>query len=42
MIDAATGEVREPDEGVAVAKVRGKVDGSRIREMLANINSEKD
>jgi hypothetical protein len=33
---------REPDEGIAVGKVRGKLDGSRVREMLANINSERD
>jgi hypothetical protein len=42
MIDNSTGEIREPDDGIPVAKVRGKVDGSRIREMLANINTEKD
>lgn len=43
VIDSTTGEItREPDEGLAVPKVRGKVDGSRIREMLANINTEKD
>jgi len=42
MIDNSTGEIREPDEGVAVGKVRGKVDGSKIREMLANINTERD
>ena len=43
VVDSSTGEItREPDEGIAVPKVRGKVDGSRIREMLANINSERD
>jgi len=43
VVDSSTGEItREPDEGITVPKVRGKVDGSRIREMLANINSEKD
>jgi KaiC/GvpD/RAD55 family RecA-like ATPase len=43
VVDSSTGEIaREPDEGIAVPKVRGKVDGSRIREMLANINAEKD
>jgi hypothetical protein len=40
--DISQGGVRAPDEGVAVGKVRGKVEGSRIREMLANINSERD
>ncbi len=33
---------REPDQGVTVGKVRGKVDGSKLREMLANINTERD
>lgn len=43
VVDNSTGEItREPDEGLAVPKVRGKVDGSKIREMLANINAEKD
>jgi KaiC/GvpD/RAD55 family RecA-like ATPase len=40
--DISQGGVRAPDEGIAVGKVRGKVEGSRIREMLANINSERD
>jgi len=39
VIDA---EEREPNEGIAVGKVRAKTDSSRIREMLANINSERD
>ena len=36
------GGIRSPDEGVAAPKIRGKADSSRIRDMLANINSEKD
>jgi KaiC/GvpD/RAD55 family RecA-like ATPase len=35
-------EDREPSEGVTAGKIKGKLDGSRIREMLANINSERD
>ena len=42
VIDSNTGEIREPDEGMAVGKIRGKADSSKIREMLANMNSEKD
>ena len=42
VIDAGTGEIRDPDEGLAVPKVKAKADSSRIREMLANMNSEKD
>ena len=42
VVDSNTGEIRDPDEGVAVPKVRAKADSSRIREMLANMNSEKD
>jgi KaiC/GvpD/RAD55 family RecA-like ATPase len=33
---------RLPDEGAAVPKVKAKVDGGKLREMLANINSERD
>jgi KaiC/GvpD/RAD55 family RecA-like ATPase len=42
VVDSSTGEIREPDQGVSVGKVRGKMDSSRVREMLANINSERD
>jgi archaellum biogenesis ATPase FlaH len=42
VIDSNTGEIRDPDEGVGVPKVRAKADSSRIREMLASMNSEKD
>jgi hypothetical protein len=35
-------EAREPDDGIAVGKVRAKTDTSRIRDMLANLNSERD
>jgi replicative DNA helicase len=37
-----TSSDREPDQGATVGKVRGKVDGGKLREMLANINSERD
>jgi hypothetical protein len=43
VIDSSTGEIaREPDDGLAAPKIRGKADSSRIRDMLANINSERD
>jgi len=42
VVDSGTGEIRDPDEGLAVPKVRAKADSSRIREMLASMNSEKD
>jgi KaiC/GvpD/RAD55 family RecA-like ATPase len=37
-----SGQERLPDEGAAVPKVKAKVDGGKLREMLANINSERD
>jgi archaellum biogenesis ATPase FlaH len=42
--DKETGEVRstDPTEGVTVGKIRATSESSRIREMLANLNSEKD
>jgi hypothetical protein len=42
MTGGTSEEAREPGEGITVGKVRGSVDGSKIRAMLANINSEKD
>jgi hypothetical protein len=43
-VDTATGEVRssDPADGITVAKVKGASSTSKIREMLANLNSEKD
>jgi len=43
-VDTETGEIRsaDPADGVAVGKVRGSAGSSKIREMLANLNSEKD
>lgn len=44
IVDKETGEIRsvDPTEGVAVSKVRASTGSSRIREMLAGMNSEKD
>lgn len=44
VIDKDTGEIRsaDPSEGVTAPKVKGLVGSSKIREMLANMNSEKD
>ena len=43
-VDTATGEIRssDPADGITVAKVKGASSTSKIREMLANLNSEKD
>jgi hypothetical protein len=43
-VDSATGEIRpsDPMQGVSVGKVKATADSSRIRSMLANMNSEKD
>ena len=43
-VDKETGEIRsvDPAEGASVSKVKGTVGSSKIREMLANLNSEKD
>jgi hypothetical protein len=38
----STVTTREPDEGAPVPKAKAKIDGSRLREMLANINTERD
>jgi hypothetical protein len=43
VVDQSTGEVRnDPTEGIAVGKIRGVAGSSKIREMLAGLNSEKD
>lgn len=43
-VDSSTGEIRasDPAQGVSVGKVKATTDSSRIRSMLANMNSEKD
>ena len=43
-VDTATGEIRssDPSDGVTVGKVKGASSTGKIREMLANLNSEKD
>ena len=42
VVDQGTGEVRDPTEGINVGKIKGVTQSSKIREMLANLNSEKD
>jgi hypothetical protein len=42
VIDQDTGEVRDPTEGIAVGKIKGVTGSSKIREMLAGLNAEKD
>jgi archaellum biogenesis ATPase FlaH len=42
VVDNDTGEVRDPTEGIAVGKIKGVTGSSKIREMLAGLNSEKD
>ena len=40
--DPDTGEVRDPMQGVPVGKIKAVTGSSRIREMLAGLNTEKD
>ena len=43
VIDADTGEIRiDPTEGINVGKIKGVAGSAKIRDMLANLNSEKD
>ena len=42
VVDQNTGEIRDPTEGIAVGKIKGITGSSKIREMLAGLNSEKD
>jgi hypothetical protein len=42
VVDQETGEMRDPTEGIAVGKIKGVQQSSKIREMLAGLNSEKD
>ena len=41
-VDYDTGEIRNPDEGINIPKVRAKTGGPMIRSMLNNLNPEKD
>lgn len=40
--DPETGEIRDPTEGAGVGKVKAAAGSSKIRELLAGLNSEKD
>jgi archaellum biogenesis ATPase FlaH len=40
--DPETGEVRDPSDGINVGKIKASAGSSKIREMLASMNSEKD
>jgi archaellum biogenesis ATPase FlaH len=44
VVDKDTGEIRTPDptEGISVGKIKTAGTTSKIRELLANLNSEKD
>ena len=42
IIDQETGEIRNPTEGINVGKIKGIAGSTKIREMLAGMNSEKD
>jgi adenine C2-methylase RlmN of 23S rRNA A2503 and tRNA A37 len=43
-VDQTTGEIRpaNPTEGINIGKIKGASSTSKIRDMLANLNSEKD
>ena len=41
-VDAETGEIRDPNRGSAMPKVRAEVGGAKIKALLAGLNSEKD
>jgi archaellum biogenesis ATPase FlaH len=41
-VDGDTGEIRDPNQGIALPKVRADVGGAKIRQLLAGLNSEKD
>lgn len=40
--DPETGEIADPTQGIAAPKVRSDVGSSKIRQLLAGLNSEKD
>jgi hypothetical protein len=46
VVDKDTGEIvdrtSDPTEGITVGKIKGQVASTKMREMLANLNSERD
>jgi archaellum biogenesis ATPase FlaH len=43
VVDKDTGEIRnDPNEGINVGKIKGASSSSKIRELIAGLNSEKD
>jgi hypothetical protein len=40
--DRSTGEIRDPTEGLNVGKVKATTGSSKIRELIAGLNAEKD
>jgi archaellum biogenesis ATPase FlaH len=42
VVDASTGEIRDPTEGLNIGKIKGTAGSSKMRELLANLNTEKD
>jgi archaellum biogenesis ATPase FlaH len=41
VVDQSSGE-RDPNEGISVGKIKGSAQSSKLREMIAGLNSEKD
>jgi len=42
-VDNETGEIRQdPTEGISVGKIKATTQGSRLKELMAGLNSEKD
>jgi archaellum biogenesis ATPase FlaH len=42
VVDTETGEIKDPTQGIAVNKIKNIAATSKVRELLANLNSEKD
>jgi hypothetical protein len=43
VVDQSTGEIKaDPTEGVSIGKIKGVQGGSMVRQLLSNINPEKD
>jgi len=42
VVDTETGEIKDPTQGIAVNKIKNVAATSKVRELLANLNSEKD
>ena len=40
--DSKTGEIRDPNDGISVGKIKANPGSSKIRELLAGLNPEKD